>query len=223
LGAGSVTPVILRSRSPLERLWNPVFATKNPLLIFIPALYENGVFTGTIGMGPASALMYATDFLARRNYPYHLRYGQDLTFSQLREQPSLLLGSFVSDWALRMTRDLRFSLTLDSAQEKAILDKSTGKMWKAFPNASNDGTNIDHGMLCRLFDAASGQIVMIAAGVATFATEGAARVLCDPKLFSEVVKQAPKDWETRNFQAIVRCSIIGMTTSSPQLVATHFW
>ena len=223
LGGGSLAPVILRSRSHLEQLWKPVFATKNPLLIFIPALYEKDVFTGTIGMGPAIALKYASDFLGRHNYPYHLRFGQDLTYSQLREQPNLLLGSFTSEWALRMTRDLRFSLGLDATQEKAIFDRGTGKIWKAFPDANNDKTNIDYGMLCRLFDAPSGQIVMIAAGVATYGTECAARFLFDSELFPELIKQAPKDWERKNFQAIVRSSIIGMTATEPQLIATHFW
>jgi hypothetical protein len=64
---------------------------------------------------------------------------------------------------------------------------------------------------------------MLAAGITTYGTEAAAHILFDPGLLSEAVKQAPKNWQRMNFQAVVRCSIVGMTIGPPQLVATHFW
>jgi hypothetical protein len=107
--------------------------------------------------------------------------------------------------------------------EKAILDKRSGQIWKPINLNSNGYADQDYGMLCRLFDAASGQVVMLAAGITTFGAAGAAGLFFDPASFSEIVKQAPKNWQTKNFQAVVRFSIIGVTASSPQVVATHFW
>jgi hypothetical protein len=226
LGAAFTYPLLYIHKAPLDLLWRPVFATKTPLLIFIPVLTNkaDGTLTDRVGIGPAAALRRAADFLTSHDYPYHLRFGSDLTFSQLREQPSLILGGFSSIWTLRMTHDLRFNLVnSEDFRGRTVIDKQTNQVWKAVNPTANGYADQDYGILCRLFDAESGQIVLVAAGITTFGTEGAASVFFDPEVFSGLVKQAPSNWETKNFQAVVRVSIIGTTPSSPQLVATHFW
>lgn len=224
LGAGSMVPLAFRHRQPIDRLWAPVFATNTPMLIFIPVLKdrETGQLDDRVGIGPAAALRRAADFLTRHNYPYHLRFGSDLTYSQLREQPSLLLGGFSSTWALRMTHDLRFKLQGNGA-DRSIVDSRSGRSWTSRNPTTNGYADEDYGLLCRLFDADSEQIVMLAAGITTFGTEGAANLLFDPVVLSELVGQAPQDWDKRNLQAVIHVSIIGTTPSSPQVVATHFW
>ncbi len=224
LGLGSIVPIMRRFKTPLDLLWQPVFATKSPLLIFIPVLYDpDGQLTVKIGIGPATALRHASDFLTRHNYPYSLRFGTDLTFPQLIEHPSLLLGGFASMWAMRIARDLPFTLTRDADKNKIILDRRTGQIWRPVNPTGKGYADQDHGILCRIFDAESGQIVMIAAGITTFGTAGAAELLFNPDWFSGLIKQAPQGWQTRNFEAVVRVSVIGMVTSPPQVVATHFW
>jgi hypothetical protein len=96
-------------------------------------------------------------------------------------------------------------------------------MWTAVKHPPNPYVDVDYGILCRLFDSITGQIVFLAVGTQTFGTEGAASLLFNPELFAQVVKQAPSNWETRNLQAVIRVSVIGTTPSTPQLVATHFW
>jgi len=226
LAAASTYPLLRRQRAPLDLLWQPIFATKTPLIIFIPVLTDrtNRELTDRVGIGPAAALRRAADFLTRHNYPYHLRFGADLTFSQLREQPSLILGGFSSIWTLRMTRDLRFNLVDgEDVNQAKVIDKQSDRVWKSVNPTAGGYADADYGILCRLFDAESGQIVLIAAGLTTFGTEAAANVFFDPELFSSLVQHAPGGWETKNIEAVIRVSIIGTTPSSPQLVATHFW
>jgi hypothetical protein len=225
LGAVSLVQVFRKPAAPLDLLWRPVFATKEPLLIFIPVMNQkDGSLTEWVGLGPAATLGRAAEFLTRHNRPYSLRFGDDLTFSQLREQPSLLLGGLFSPWTQRITRDLRFAPTTgDDTNGRALVDRQTKQLWKPVKRAESPYVDVDYGMLCRLFDAASGQIILLAVGTQTFGTEGAASLLFDPDLFSELLKQAPANWETKNFQALVRVSVIGTTPSSPQLVASHFW
>jgi len=225
VGATSLVPLLRHKATPLELLWRPVFATKEPLLIFIPVMREHdGRLTEWVGIGPASSLRRAADFLTEHHYPYHLRFGAELTFSQLREQPSLLLGGFDVDWTRWMTRDLRFApLVSSDPSKRAIIDRQTKQTWSPVKQEASQYVDVDYGILCRLFDVASGQIVFLAVGTQTFGTEGAASLLFDPELFASLLKQAPSYWETKNFQAIIRVSVIGTATSSPQLVATHFW
>lgn len=81
----------------------------------------------------------------------------------------------------------------------------------------------DYGIVCRLFDRESGQIVLVAGGITTFGTEGAARVFFDPNVFADLLKQAPPKWETKNFQAVISVSVVWTTPSSPQVVTAYFW
>lgn len=225
LGAAGLTEVLRPKATPLDLLWRPVFATKAPLLIFIPVMHEpNGEVTEWVGIGPAAALRRASDFLDAHHYPYHLRFGAELTFAQLREQPSLLLGGFEVEWTLRMTRNLRFApLFNEETNERAFIDQQTKQTWRPEKQPASPYVDVDYGILCRLFDSTTGQISFLAVGTQTFGTEGAAALLFNPELFSQVVKQAPSNWMTKNLQALVRVSVIGTTPSAPQLIATHFW
>jgi hypothetical protein len=225
LGAASLLPLYRKKTAPLDLLWRPVFATQAPLLIFIPVMREpNGDLTEWVGIGPAATLRRAADFLTEHHYPYHLRFGAELTFSQLSEQPSLLLGGFDVDWTLRMTNGLRFApVHLEGTGERAIIDRQTKQTWKSVKRPQNPYVDVDYGILCRLFDSTTGQIVFLAVGTQTFGTEGAANLLFFPELFSSLMKQAPGNWEAKNFQAVIRVSVIGTTPSTPQLVASYFW
>jgi hypothetical protein len=166
LGATSLVPFLLRKTTPLDLLWRPVFATKAPLLIFIPVMREpNGDLTEWVGIGPAATLRRAADFLTERHYPYHLRFGAELTFSQLSEQPSLLLGGFDVDWTLRMTSGLRFApVHLEGTGERAFIDKQTKQTWSPVKKPQNPYVDVDYGILCRLFDSSTGQIAFLAVG-----------------------------------------------------------
>lgn len=224
-GAASLVPLLRRKPAPLDLLWRPVFATKTPLLIFIPVMHEsNGAMTEWVGIGPTAALRRAADYLDAKRYPYHLRFGSELTFAQLREQPSLLLGGFEVEWTQRMTHDLRFAPYVDPQTGlRAFIDRQTNQTWTEVKHPSNPYVDVDYGILCRLFDPATGQIVFLAVGTQTFGTEGAASFLFSPELFAGVARHAPAGWESKNLQAVVRVSVIGTTTTNPQLVATHFW
>ncbi len=213
--------------TPLEQLWAPVGEAKTPLLISIPVLISktpNGSIADRVGLGVAAAVSQAANFLNEHHLQYRLRFGSGLTFGQLREQPSLLLGGFTSTWSQWATKGLRFYMVAGKTwPESYIFDSKTGQRWQA-ENLQPDGyASADYGIVARVFDAVSGQILFVAAGITTFGTEGAASVLFDPHAFNAVVKGAPSDWTSKNFQAVIKVSIFGTTPSTPQIVATHFW
>jgi hypothetical protein len=225
-GAASLASLAFHRNGPLDRLWHPIFAAKIPLLIFIPVLTDrtNGLLSDRVGIGPAIVLRRAADFLSAHDYPYHLRFGADLTFAQLREQPSLLLGGFSSIWTARITSGLRYVMdSSDSEINGCIRDTKTGQSWRQVNPRPEGYADQDYGLLCRLFDAESGQIILLAAGITTFATAGAGSIFFDPASFATILRNAPANWESKNIQAVIRVSIIGTTPSSPEIVTTYFW
>lgn len=226
LGMATVASLLCRKSEPLDLLWRPVFSTKVPLLIFLPVLSDRdtGEPSDRVGIGPAAVVQHAADFLNKHNHSYRLRFGTDLSFSELKEQPSLLLGGFSSKWTTAWTYGLRFSFAWnDEIGARAIIDSQTNKVWHPENAKPNGYADQDYGILCRLFNAESGQIELIAGGITTFGTEGAGDALFNPNVIATMVKNAPTHWETKNFQAVVRVSVIGSTPSSPEVIATHFW
>ncbi len=229
--AASVPVVIYTSRkqprSELDQLWEPVLDAKTPLLISVPVLQSktiHGTLSDRVGIGVTAAISQAADFLNARRIPYHLRFGSGLTFAELREQPSLLLGGFTSSWGLWATKGLRFSLVAgEQWAQSYVEDAKTKQRWQAV-NLTPDGrASVDYAIVARLFDADSNQILFVAAGITTYGTEGAASVLFDPKAFSHLLQGAPHDWPSRNFEAVVKVPIIETTPSEAEIVAKQFW
>jgi hypothetical protein len=38
-----------------------------------------------------------------------------------------------------------------------------------------------------------------------------------------VIKGAPGDWQTKNFQVLIQTAIIGLTPSTPKVLDSYFW
>lgn len=217
----------IQASAPIDRLWKPVADTQTPLLISVPVLSTktlNGTIADRVGIGVAAAISMAADFLNARKLEYHLRFGPALTFEQLKEQPSLLLGGFTSAWGMWATKGLRYNLVSGKTwAESYVEDSQSGHQWQAENLQPNGYATADYAIVARLFDAVSGEILFVAAGITTFGTEGAASVLFDPRTFADLVHDAPPNWESKNFEAIVKVAIYGTTPSTPQVIAKHFW
>ena len=210
----------------LDRLWEPIFATRRPLIISIPILTtDTGQLTDRVGLGASTAASDVTAFLARRKHSYELRLGSELTYSQMCEQPTLLLSGFPSGWRTRLNSKFRFALVKqqDDRIAVAVRDLSTGHVWGPVVRTNGFFGDEDYGIVTRFFDKSVGQIVLVASGVTTFGTEAAARYFVNPTMFSALLKDAPTDWHTKSFQAVIHVSIVGTTIVNPTIITSHFW
>ncbi len=215
----------LRDNS-LDYLWKPVFDTGKPLILSIPILTtETGQITDRVGLGAARAATEVVAFIARHKYPYEMRIGEELTYPQMCEQPTLLLSGFISGWRRRLNKQFRFSLVEQSDQHQAIsvCDTANGHIWGPVVRANGFFGDEDYGIVTRYFDNSVGQTVLIATGVTTFGTLAAARYMVEESLFSKLLEHAPKDWRPKNFPAVVHVAVVGTTIVGPSVVATHFW
>ena len=223
----AIYPLESRVRADvLDRLWKPIFATRRPLIISIPILTtDTGQLTDRVGFGASIAASDVIDFLARRKYSYELRLGSELTYSQMCEQPTLLLSGFPSGCRTRLNSKFRFALVKqqDDRVAIAVRDLFTGHVWGPVVRANGFFGDEDYGIVTRFFDKSVGQTVLVASGVTTFGTEAAARYFVHPTLLSALLKDAPTDWHTKSFQAVIHVSVVGTTILNPTVITTHFW
>jgi hypothetical protein len=178
-----------------------------------------------IAVGDAICLLRLTSLFEKRGKPYRIRGESTTTFSDLRERPAVLIGAFDNEWTLRAVGQMRYTFYKDFQGLEVVRDrqhpeKNDWKLMNSWPywNISND-----YAIVSRVFDVNSGRMVVIAAGITHFGTEGAGEFLSDPRSFSEVVPPLPRDWPSRNLQIVLRVPVVHGASGHPQVLATHVW
>lgn len=175
-----------------------------------------------VGIGNAHAAVLLSTMFAGRGKPVELRYANDLSFSDLRSSPAVLIGAFSNLWTLEMTGKLRFVFEQDQGQRR-ILDNTNKQSW-SLKNLAPDGkTPEDYAIVSRLFDSATGQTLVSAAGITQYGTRAAGEFLTDSERMTQALEKAPPDWPKKNIQVLLHTTVYKGTPARPTVVAAHVW
>lgn len=174
-----------------------------------------------VGLGSAYAVARVHGWLASHHKDSEIRFGNDLSFTDLRKGPAVLLGAFQNRWSLELSRNLRFVFTTANGVP-AIRDAQTQKLW-SLPQLKDDGqTDRDYVVVSRIFRSETGQFVVLATPITQYGCRAAGDILTSPALLRESVANL-KDWKSRNVQLVFEVSVIGQTAGPPKLIASHVW
>jgi hypothetical protein len=174
-----------------------------------------------VGVGGAQSVQMLSSFLAARGKPSTLRIGSDLSFADLRTYPSILIGAFSNRWTLQLNRDLRFYF--DETTGEQIRDRQRpGVAWKLERNEKGREV-VDYAVVTRLVRSETGQVVVEASGITQYGCRAAGELIASNALFEKALAQAPKGWESKNLQIVLRSKIVGMTAGGPEVLSTYFW
>lgn len=170
-------------------------------------------------IGDAYTSVVLSSLLTRRGKLYQMRYGTDLSFGDLRYQPSILIGAFNNVWTMQTTNELRFVFD----KHPTIRDRSNDRLY-TLPNISPDGrTPEDYAIVSRVFDSKTGELLIAAAGITQYGTRAAGEFLTSPPLMALLAGSAPSDWQRRNLQVLLHTRVVGDTPGPPEIVKTYFW
>jgi hypothetical protein len=218
--------------SVLDQFWAPALASPKPILVYnattpvfrSPDLSDSPrglvpVHNQYMTIGDAYASVALTSLFARKGKLCQLRYGTDLTFSDLRYQPSILIGAFGNAWTLQTTDYLRFVFE----KHPTIRDRSNNRLY-TLPNMTPDGrTPEDYAIVSRVFDSNTGELLIVAAGITQYGSRAAGEFLTSPRLMAGLAVNAPGDWPKKNLQVLLHTKIVDDTPGPPSIVTTHFW
>jgi hypothetical protein len=175
-----------------------------------------------VGIGNAHTAILLSRLFAPRGKAVEIRYANDLSFSDLRGSPSVLIGAFSNLWTLEMTGQLRFVFEQEDGVRR-VRDRTDNRVWKLDRLAPDGKTPEDYAVVSRVFDSAAGQVVVAAAGITQYGTRAAGEFLTDPARIAEAVARAPAGWERRNLQVLLRAAVYQGTPAPPKIVSAHFW
>jgi hypothetical protein len=175
-----------------------------------------------VGIGNAHTAARLSALFARKGKAVEIRYANDLTFSDLRSSPAVLIGAFSNLWTLEMTGKLRLVFEQKDGARR-IRDRSGDRTWQ-LPNLEPDGkTPEDYAIVTRIFDSAAGQVLISAAGITQYGTRAAGEFLTDESRLDQAMSGTAPDWPQKNVQVLLETTIYKGTPGPPRVVVTHVW
>jgi hypothetical protein len=173
-------------------------------------------------IGDASATAQVSALLTSRHHAYDLRFGSDLSFSDLREGSAVLIGAFNNSWTLNMTDQLRFVFDSGDTAEMHVRDRfDASRTWR--PKFSGGKFTEDYAIVSRVLDSKTGAVLVTIAGLDHTGTRAAGDFVTDPQLVADLIKRAPKDWTRKNVQVVLHTNVVNNIPNSPTVVAVHYW
>jgi hypothetical protein len=172
-----------------------------------------------VTMGDLAATVQLTNLLTAWKRPFVLRSGRDVSFAELRNRPSVMIGAFNNPWTLELTRDLPFSLESGiRIQDRDHRERS----WTVTTPATHS-TSDDFALISCLLVSKTGGPLISAAGIGQYGTQAAAEFLSSPDRMRDLLRTAPHGWEHKNMQAVLHVKVVGYTPVAVDVLATSYW
>ena len=181
----------------------------------IDGKYINPATNIYLTIGDAVALSNVEYVLAQRHIKLDVRFVNDVTYGDLRQSPTVLIGAHNNIWTFTMTENIRYGFQGHST----IVDRfDPKKQWTA-----NFDRSETYGIVARLLNAWNGKVVIVIGGVGYSGTRAAGEFITNPQSIAKLVKSLPKGWETKNIEVVLHTTVRNQIPSSPDIVAAYSW
>jgi hypothetical protein len=181
----------------------------------IDAKYINPATDIYLTIGDAVALSNIEYVLAQKHIKLDVRFVNDVTYGDIRQSPTVLIGAHNNVWTLTMTENLRFGFQGHST----IIDRfNAQKQWTASLDRSET-----YGIVARLMDQWNGKVVIVIGGVGYSGTRAAGDWIANPESVAKMVKSLPKGWESKNIEVVLHTSVKNQIPGPADVVAAYSW
>jgi len=228
-----------RAETAVDRFWRPVFEGSSPVLLtaaFVP-VYNLNQPVGTqkpptrndfvllndqfVGGGDLVATARIVAMLTRAGRPWQVKVGSDVSFADLRNSPTVLIGYSYTKWK-QISREMRYFIDADR-WPRMVTDNGKPTAWSLPGLPADRRTDEDYAIVSRVFHPETRAMLVEISGITQYGTSAGAELVTQPDLLAEALKSAPLDWERKNLQFVVHVRVIAGTPASPRVVASYFW
>jgi len=225
-------------RRTLDQFWAPVLKRSTPVLLcasYVPAYTPNSD-AGKDSAAPAQFVLLADQFvgggdllaisrmsamLTRMNHPFRVKIGSDVSLTDLRSSPAVLVGYSYTRWK-EISKELRYFIDVER-RPLMVSDNGAATAW-ALPDIKTDRqTNEDYAIITRVFHPETREMLVELAGITQYGTDAAAELVTDQDLLTEALKGTTADWQKKNLQLVIHVKVMFGAAASPRVMATHIW
>jgi hypothetical protein len=240
-----------KQKSALEEVWSPLLTSSKPILFCMGGsrliTFPGGSQLGALQSGAdedsfLQALADKNDFvpfsdvliLSRfsslvqaHGHAFRIQNFRTTVSSQLREGPVVLIGALNNDWTLNRTSSLRFHFEglRDPNSVYWIADRQhpESRAWQISAHAQKSDVLKDYAIAARFTDEGTGQVVLVAAGIAGSGTRAAGEFLTDEEDLKQLADSAGADWSKNNFEVVLSSQVVNGIQGKPKVEAKTFW
>ena len=228
-----------RPGSALNQFWAPVVEGTTPISVcaaFVPVYALNRepatersptaadfvhLTDQFVGGGDLIAVSRLSSLLTRLQRPYLVKVGDSVSFEDLRNSPTILVGYSYTHWK-EISQSMRYFIDA-SRTPVGITDGGAPTRW-VLPNLPPDRrTSEDYALVTRVFHPDTHAMLVELAGVTQYGTNAAAEFVTSSDLLSEALRGVSPDWTRKNLQFVLHVKVLSGIPTSPKVVATHVW
>jgi hypothetical protein len=243
-------PALEKPKSALEEVWSPLLTSSKPILfcmggreLFAP---HDSPLTQLQSVADDDSLLHAladkNDFVpfsdvqvlssfvslaGAQGHAFRVQNFRTTVSSQLREGPVVLIGALNNDWTLNRTSTLRFHLVGPEGPDKVYWIADTqhpdSRAWQISLLAPRSNVVKDYAIAARFTDEATGQVVLVAAGISGSGTRAAGEFLTDEADLKQLANGAGADWAKKNFEVVLSSQVVNGMQGKPTVEAKAFW
>jgi hypothetical protein len=222
-----------------DKLWDPLLHSPASVLIvvgtsdFVPPNVKpveadvtdhlRGPFHH-ITMSSAIALARMAGFLQANGKAYEIKDDREVSLTDFRSRPVILIGARNNPWTMRLTDPLRFRFDFGSLSRIQDRENPNSNAWNdPHTYESADSSTSDYALITRYHDSTTNGTVMVVAGLGTYGTEAASEFAVSPQYIDQLLSKAPADWEDKNLEIVIRTDKINGEAGPPYLVSSTSW
>ncbi len=241
-----------KQKSALEEVWSPLFTSSKPVLFCVgetefelfashaspltelqsgadddsnlDASAEKNDF---VPFSDVQVLSRFVSLVGAHGHSFRVQSFRKTVSSQLREGPVVLIGALNNDWTLNRTSSLRFHLEGPEGPTRVyrIADRQhpESHAWQVSALAPRSNVVKDYAIAARFTDEATGQVILVAAGIAGSGTRAAGEFLTDEASLKQLANGAGADWAKKNFEVVLSSQVVNGMQGKPKLEAETFW
>ncbi len=181
----------------------------------------------TVAIDDLSAIVRIAGLLQSRGKQYSLRGEGVTSLADLRSGPAVFIGAFDNEWALRLTKPLRyrFANNAEMTQVRIVDGTAPAQSNWVVERAVQLSTNNyrDYAIVTRFTDSNTGKLTVIVAGLARGGTIAAGEFLTDSTDLAQLQRAALAAGDKKNMEIVLSTQIIDGEPGSPKMEAAYFW
>jgi hypothetical protein len=241
-----------KQKSALEEVWSPLLTSSKPILFCVgeteTELYAPHDSTLTqlqrgadddsflqsfadkndfIPFSDVHVLSRFVSLIGAHGHAFRVQSSRRTISSQLREGPVVLIGALNNDWTLNRTSSLRFHLEGPEGPDQvywiADAQHPESRAWQVRAQAPRSHVVKDYAIAARFTDESTGQVVLVAAGIAGSGTRAAGEFLTDEASLKQLVDGAGVDSGRTNFEVVLSSQVVNGMQGKPRVEAKAFW
>ena len=172
-----------------------------------------------VALGDVAAVSQVVANLTRMHKNFQERFSNDISFAELRSNPTILVGGFNNAMTRELTRNCRFVFPSRNRIEDR---QQPGKVWVLQASQDSHDTE-DYAIISRILQQDDTAPLLSVAGLGQYGTLAATEFVFDPERVKMLQGTLPKDWRRHNLQVLLHIKVTDFKPGPVTVVAVHSW